>query len=204
MIAELAALVPRGTWGRLELYHALLLKWQKAINLVGPTTLADAWRRHFLDSAQLWPLVQSRLTQGPTVLADLGTGAGFPGLVLAIAAEDQPLAVHLVESDSRKCAFLIEVAQATKTKVQIHAVRAETLKLHADIVTARALAPLDKLLGLAAPLLKPDGECLFLKGAEAASELTQAGQSWKMHATLQPSLTDPAARLIRITDLSSK
>lgn len=200
--------VPRGTLDRLRTYHALLVKWQRAVNLVGPRTIDDAWRRHFLDSAQLWPLVARHIAgREDPVLVDLGSGAGFPGLVLAIIASgaDTPLAVHLVESDQRKAAFLQEVARATETAVTVHALRAEALgrsaTVKADIVTARALAPIDELLALAEPFLAPDGLCLFLKGAAVDAELTRAGETWTMAVERVPSRTDSSGTILRIHHL---
>lgn len=200
--------VPRGTLDRFRTYHSLLVKWQRAVNLVGPRTIDDAWQRHFLDSAQLWPLIERDISGRPNpVLADLGSGAGFPGLVLAIMASGAgvPLAVHLVESDQRKAAFLQEVARATETAVTIHALRAEALGrsglFKADIVTARALAPVDELLALAEPFLQPDGICVFLKGAAVDAELTRAGETWTMAVERVPSRTDSSGTILRIHDI---
>ena len=128
---------------RLETYAGLLVKWQAKINLVGPATLPDLWRRHFLDSAQLLPL----LPAAAGTLADLGSGAGFPGLVLAIMTDWR---VHLLDSDQRKCAFLRQVALdcGVLDRVTIHAKRIEQVTgIAADVVTARACAPLGELLG---------------------------------------------------------
>ena len=186
----------------------LLAKWQRAINLVGPRTIDDAWRRHFLDSAQIWPLLKRHIAGRPSpVLVDLGSGAGFPGLVLAIMASGAavPLAVHLVESDQRKAAFLQEVARATETAVTIHALRAEALGksgiVKADIVTARALAPVDDLLAMAEPFLLPDAICVFLKGAAVDAELTRAGETWTMSVERVPSRTDSSGTILRIQHL---
>src|SRR5512132_2616021 len=143
---------------RLSAYLAILERWQRRINLVGAGTLADPWRRHFLDSAQLAPLLPSDRPR----LIDLGSGAGFPGLVLAILT---PVRVRLVESDARKCAFLSEVARMTGAQVEIENARIESLAPAAcEVVSARALAPLRKLLEYAGRLLASNGSCLFLKG----------------------------------------
>jgi 16S rRNA (guanine527-N7)-methyltransferase len=191
---------------RLETYAALLVKWQPAINLVGRDSLPDLWRRHILDSAQLADHIPAAQPDGaPLILADLGSGAGFPGLVLAIMASDaeRRWQVHLVESDARKCAFLSTVARETRTEVTIHTARIEKLEAFpADIVTARALAPLDSLLGYAEPFLMPRSHCLFLKGATAADELTAAAKSWKMTVEQLPSRSGPAGNLLRIRDIS--
>ena len=191
---------------RLETYAALLVKWQKAINLVGRETLPDLWRRHMLDSAQLGEHVSKTRPDGsPLVLLDMGSGAGFPGLVLAIMASDagRLWQVHLVESDARKCAFLSTVARETKTEVKIHRARIENLTAFAaDIVTARALASLESLLDYAEPFLMPSSHCLFLKGATAADELTAAAKSWKMNIEQLPSRSGPAGNLLHIRDIS--
>lgn len=188
--------VSRETFERLETYADLLVQWQGALNLVGPKTLDDLWRRHMLDSAQLFPLVP----RGVGPLFDLGSGAGFPGLVLAIMGIRN---VHLVESDQRKAEFLRTVARATDAKVQIHVARAESLgrgpfHQQAGTVTARALAPLTKLLGYAAPLLKGRGVALFPKGARVEEELTEARRHWKMQVMRFPSRTDPSGTILKI------
>ena len=181
---------------RLSAYLAVLERWQRRINLVGAGTLADPWRRHFLDSAQLAPLLPS---DGPRLI-DLGSGAGFPGLVLAILT---PARVRLVESDARKCAFLFEAARATSAPVEIVNARIESLAPASyQIVVARALAPLRKLLEYASKLLAPDGACLFLQGRTWRAELTRAAETWKMRATPIPSRSDPTGVVLRIDDLS--
>lgn len=196
-----AADVSRETLAQFIVYKELLEKWGARINLVSRDTLADPWGRHFLDSAQLYRLIP----RGGRVLYDLGSGAGFPGLVLALM--DPKLEVHLVESDRRKAAFLAEVARATghARQITIHATRVANLppRLHqaADIVTARALAELDELLGLAAPLLAARGVCLFPKGAQAERELTAAAKHWKMKVERFPSRTDSSGLVLRISDL---
>ena len=214
-VSELKVLginVPRGTLDRLETYAALLSKWQAKINLVGPATLPDLWRRHFLDSAQLIPLLDSlpragggsSSIGGGGVLVDLGSGAGFPGLVLAIMTDWR---VHLIDSDQRKCAFLRQVALdcGVGTQVTIHAQRIEQVSgIAADVVTARACAPLDELLALAAPIVGEAGHCLFLKGAQAEEELTQAGRRWTMRVAKRGSISDPAGTILIITQLKRK
>lgn len=199
---EIAALgVSRETLERLELYAALLRKWTRAINLVGPDTLPDLWRRHFLDSAQLLPLLPPAPPERPRRLADLGSGAGFPGLVLAILGAGE---VHLVESDSRKAQFLREVSRETGAGAQVHTARIETLSpLFADCVTARALAPLTQLLDYAARHLRPGGQALVLKGKSAGQELTQAAARWSMAAEQFASRSDPAGVILRITNLAA-
>jgi 16S rRNA (guanine527-N7)-methyltransferase len=187
--------VSRETLERLAVYEALLKKWQKTINLVGPKTLDDAWGRHFLDSAQLHPL----LPESARVLVDLGSGAGFPGLVLAIMGVPE---VHLIESDVRKCAFLREAARATGAPVTVHTKRIEAVQgLRADVVTARALAPLTDLLGWAAPFLGEQGVALFLKGQNVEDELTDTTKYWKMRSERFDSVTDPSGSILRLSGI---
>jgi 16S rRNA (guanine527-N7)-methyltransferase len=187
--------VSRETSARLEAYLALLAQWSARINLVGRDTLTDPWRRHILDSAQLYPLVP------PTArsLIDLGSGAGFPGLVLAILGVP---GVELVEADSRKSAFLIEAARVTGTRVAIRHARIEALPAQPrDVVTARGLAPLDRLLALTCPFLAPDSLCLFLKGAQAVEELTVARQAWTMRAQAVESRSDPRGVVLQLREV---
>lgn len=190
-----AADVSRETRERLEAYAALLGKWQARINLVSPATLLDLWRRHMLDSAQLLPL----LPPGTRVLVDLGSGAGFPGLVLAAMGVPE---VHLIESDSRKCAFLREAARVMAVAATVHNRRIEAMPpIAADVVTARALAPLARLLAYAAPFIEEDAQCLFLKGKTGEDELTEAAKDWKMRVERVPSLSDPAGTILRISEV---
>jgi len=191
--AGFAALVDvsRETQERLAAYVALLTKWNAKINLVGPATLPDVWRRHILDSAQIHAQVA-----GVGTLVDLGSGAGLPGLILAILGGPQ---VHLIESDARKCAFLHEAARVTGTSVTIHNKRIEAAPaIEADIVTARALAPLVQLLDHAVRFLKPGGKCVFLKGARQADELTEARKTWHMVVTERPSRSDPSGTILEV------
>jgi 16S rRNA (guanine527-N7)-methyltransferase len=192
--AEFAATthVSRETLGRLQAYVDLLVAWNQRLNLVGRGTIDDLWRRHMLDSAQLHAL----LPVSAKTLVDLGSGAGFPGLVLAIMGGPH---VHLVESDQRKAVFLREAVRVAGAAATVHAARIEAVPaLAADVVTARALAPLDNLLDLAAPFLRPHTVALFLKGRAAADELTLAGQRWKMAADLLPSQSDPTGTILRL------
>lgn len=187
--------VSRETLRRLAAYAELLVKWQARINLVGLETIPDLWSRHILDSAQLFPLIPSTARR----LVDLGSGAGFPGLVLAVMGAPD---VHLVESDARKCAFLREAARVTGTMVTVLNKRAEQIPpLNADVVTARALAPLAKLLDWAAPHLAPGGQCLFLKGRGADDELTATAKEWNIAVDRVPSLTDPAGLVLQLREV---
>jgi 16S rRNA (guanine(527)-N(7))-methyltransferase RsmG len=187
--------VSRETEATLATYLTLLAEWNPRINLVAPAPV-ELWRvRHVEDSLQLHPL----LPPGP--FADLGSGAGFPGLVLAAA--DPSAEWHLVESDQRKAAFLREAARRMKlANVAVHAARAEAAKLPPlRAVTARALAPLDKLLRLAAPLLTRDGLAVFPKGRTAERELTEAGATWLMRVERFASRTDPEATILRLSEI---
>ena len=180
----------------LAAYAALLARWNGRINLVSPRDLARLGERHVEDSAQLVPLIPP----GARRVADLGSGAGFPGLVLAILTG---LETHLVERDQRKAAFLREAARVTAAPATVHAADAASLPpLGADLVTARALAPLPALLPLAARHLAPGGACLFPKGASADAELTAALPAWTMRIERFPSRTDPAATILRLTEVA--
>ena len=184
--------VSRETLERLTVHLDLLRRWQPAINLVGPATLADPWRRHFLDSAQL----VKHLPDAAANLADLGSGAGFPGMVLALLGVE---GVHLIEADRRKAQFLREVARATGARVAIHAARIERMQgWPADAITARALAPLPRLLELAEGFVAADPVCLFLKGRSAERELTEARRSWHMMAAMFPSLSEPNGIVVQL------
>ena len=207
-------LVSRETLGRLNLYESLLRRWQPAVNLVAPATLDYIWHRHFADSAQLLALVPD----SARTLVDLGSGAGFPGLVLAIMLADKLPAggagngltrVILVESDTRKAAFLREVARQTGVAVDILSTRIENSETQSrigvvDVVSARALAPLDRLLGLASPLFGAETVGVFPKGREAQAEIEAARAAWSFDATLVSSVTDAHASIVVIRNLGGK
>lgn len=187
--------VSRETLNRLSTYMELLGRWQRAVNLVGASTLGDPWRRHVLDSAQLL----GHLPAGSRTLIDLGSGAGFPGMVLAILGVP---GVHLIEADQRKAAFLREVVRATATDAVVHAARIEHMAgFAADVVTARGLAPLPRLLELAEPFLAPGSVCLFLKGGSAPSELTRAARNWHMNANTWPSRSDARGVVLQLKEI---
>ena len=197
---EFAALtdVSRETLARLEAYAELLARWQRRINLVGPSTLADVWRRHMLDSAQLAPLVP----EGARILADIGAGAGFPGLVLAILLEHRLADAALIEADARKAAFLDQAILATGARARVVRARAESRPIApADVVVARACAPLARLLDCAAPLLAKGGVALLLKGRGVDRELTEAGNHWSMTVTRHTSRTDPRGTILEVRNL---
>jgi len=193
-----ADLVPvsRETLARLEAYVDLLTRWSVRINLVGRDTLADLWRRHILDSAQLHRFIPSTAK----TLIDVGSGAGLPGLVLAILGV---AGVELVEADSRKAAFLREAARVTDADVTIRPCRIQAVPPHpANVVTARACAPLDRLLDLAAPFLAPDTLCLFLKGQRFNEELTLARKAWTMNVSVEQSLSDRRGVVLRLQQVA--
>lgn len=188
--------VSRETVERLEAYAGLLVRWQRRINLVGKGSLGDLWRRHMLDSAQVFPLYPK---QARTLL-DVGSGSGFPGMVLAILGVPE---VHLVESDRRKCAFLREVARITGAPAIIHAARLEQLEpWMADVITARAIAPLPRLLNLVSAFIGPTTYCIFMKGAGVESELAAAREAWSMDVERFPSVTDSGGTILRLRGLS--
>lgn len=193
--------VSDGTMLLLRQHLDHLLRWNGTINLVAKSTLSDAWVRHIADSAQLVPLAQVR----PDHWADLGSGAGFPGLVVAIIlAERSPQTrVTLVESDRRKATFLREAVRHLGLKSVVLADRIETARpLCADVVSARALAPLDRLIPLTARHLVRDGTALFLKGAKVDSELASARVAWSFLLERLPSQTDPTAEILRLKGLN--
>ncbi len=188
--------VSRETQARLEAFAMLLLRWNRTVNLIARRDEPELWPRHIADSLQLAPLIPPATTHG----IDLGTGGGFPGLVLAIATG---VPFDLIESDQRKAAFLREAGRATRAPIRVHAARAEAARVDpAPLITCRALAPLPHLLTLAAPLLAAGGVCLFLKGAAAESELTAAATEWHMRVERVPSQTAQDACILRISDIA--
>jgi 16S rRNA (guanine527-N7)-methyltransferase len=186
--------VSRETEARLDNFVDCLLRWQKITNLISPTTVDELWTRHVVDSLQLLAL-----SPDARVWIDLGSGAGFPGLVIACAlAGRQGSMVHLVESNGKKAAFLREAIRITGAPAVVHAVRIEEFEppAHADVVTARALAPLEKLLGYAYPLLKSGAVGLFPKGQDVEAELTAASKCWTITAESVPSKTTSDGRIV--------
>ena len=191
--------VSHETLEKLELYERLLLQWQKAVNLVAPATLPQIWQRHFADSAQLRALASQAKTW-----VDLGSGGGFPGLAIAIMiANQKECYVHLIESNSRKCAFLSEVARRTGAPARVHNMRiadaaSSGVAPIADVVTARALAPLDALLELALPFFGNASAGLFLKGREAGVEIADARKRWTFDLKVHPSISDAQGQIVEI------
>lgn len=193
--------VSRETAERLEAYEALIRKWNPRINLVSPATLDALWTRHFADSAQLLRLAPETAAHW----ADLGSGGGFPGLVIAVlAAESRPgLRVTLVESDQRKAAFLQTAGRLLDLGLDVRAERIEALPpLGADVLSARALAPLDILLRHAERHLAPGGVALFPKGATVAAELARALEHWRFSLQKESSKTDAGGVILIIGGIS--
>ena len=188
--------VSRETLARLKAYADLLTEWNARHNLVAKSTLPDLWHRHIWDSAQLAPL----LPPDARTLADLGSGAGFPGLVLAAMRPD--IAVTLHEATTKKCAFLQTAAERMGLTISIENARMEELprQVH-DVVTARACAPLPLLLQYAHSFVGPNSVCLFLKGQNVGPELTEATKYWKMEVSQVPSQTDPSAAIVTVRKL---
>jgi 16S rRNA (guanine527-N7)-methyltransferase len=196
--------VSRETLDRLDRFVAELLSWRQRMNLIGASTVPILWTRHVADSLQLLALAPQAKTW-----ADLGSGAGFPGLVLACALADTPgVTVHLVESNGKKAAFLREAAKVAKVPAIIHAVRIVDFVNNqtggVEVVTARALAPLSELLSATYPLLKKGTVGLFPKGQDVEAELTAATKCWNIQSSLEASLTDPKARIVKITGIDRK
>jgi 16S rRNA (guanine527-N7)-methyltransferase len=188
--------VSRETRQRIDEFERLLIKWNARINLIARADEGQIWSRHIIDCLQLAAL----LPAGADRAIDLGSGAGFPGLILAIATG---VRFHLVEADQRKAAFLREAIRVTAAPAEVFAQRVERLAIApAPVVTARALAPLPKLLSLAQPFLAADGMALFLKGREAEQELTAAAREWHMNVQRIASQTQAGASILQITGLS--
>jgi 16S rRNA (guanine527-N7)-methyltransferase len=186
-----------GQMADLARFRELLAAWNENMNLVGPATLDVFWNRHAWDSAQLLTLAPDAL-----IWADLGAGAGLPGLVLAILGKGRPgFHVHLVESMAKRCRFLFEVVRELDLPATVHNERAENLQLTVDIVTARACAPLVRLLGYARPYLRAGSLGLFLKGQDVAAELVEASKSWDFEADTVASLSDPRGQIVRVRRL---
>jgi 16S rRNA (guanine527-N7)-methyltransferase len=186
--------VSRETLGRLGVYADLLTRWQSAINLIGPSTIDHIWTRHFLDSAQL-----ARYIDMGSSIADIGSGAGFPGLVLAIMGVGQ---VDLIERDSRKGVFLTEAVRQTAAPARVHQIDARQLCLeHIDVVTARAFAPLDEILKISEPFINKTTYCVFHKGKTYEEELTAARKNWNMDVEAFESRTDSSGIILRIRNI---
>ncbi len=194
-LADIGVDVSRETLAKMEAFAALLTRWNARINLVSPSTLPDLWTRHILDSAQIY----AHAPPNAQHWVDLGSGGGLPAIICAILAQDSApdLRFTLIESDRRKCVFLHTAARELGVPLRILTERAESaLPQSADIVSARALAPLPQLLPLVARHLAPKGTALLPKGKNHASELAAARVDWQFEESSYPSQTDPSAKLL--------
>ncbi|MDB3952669.1 16S rRNA (guanine(527)-N(7))-methyltransferase RsmG [Alphaproteobacteria bacterium] len=190
---QLKIAVSRETVQKFELYLSLLKNWNKTINLVSKRSLVDPWRRHILDCAQLSPLIPPTTKR----LTDLGSGAGLPGLMLAILRPE--IECELVESDQRKAAFLREAARLLNCSITVHAKRIEDVieKIqHAEVITARALSALEPLLKLIKPVLNEKKLCIFLKAEGINKEIETLSSDWKVTTRIQQSLSDPRGKIV--------
>jgi len=199
MAARLTFHVKHAALTDLQSFHDILARQNEVMNLVGPATLPDYWSRHVLDSAQL-------LDHRPDarIWADLGAGAGFPGVVLAILlkhTEGAAPCVYLVESLAKRCRFLTDVVTVLNLPAKIINDRAENVRLKADVVTARAVAPMTRLLGFAENFVRAGADAWFLKGENVESELTDAGKGWHFDVTLHESISDPRGRVVHVERL---
>jgi 16S rRNA (guanine527-N7)-methyltransferase len=195
--------VSRETESRLSLFVDLLTTWQKTTNLVAPSTLPEIWTRHVADSLQL-----AALAPGAKLWIDLGSGGGFPGIPVACLLADVPGArMHLVESNGKKAAFLREAARQLALPVTVHAERIEDFapgfEGYADVVSARALAPLEILLPTAYPLLKAGTKLIFPKGQDVEAELTEASRYWTIGCEKVPSKTG-GGQIVIVHSLAEK
>ena len=193
--------VSRETFDKLKHYQSMLIEWQDKFNLVSSSTLEDAWNRHFLDSAQLFSLIPNQAK----ILYDFGSGAGFPGMVLAIMANEKMpnLQVSLIESTTKKTLYLNAVKAETNTNVTILNDRIEKLRLpQADVITSRAMASLTELLGYAYRFCKKESLCIFPKGKKYAEELAEAHKHWKFKCQIIASSQSDEGKILVITDLS--
>ena len=196
--------VSRETLLRLDRFVQLVLRWQKTTNLIAPSTIPEIWTRHVADSAQLLELAPTA-----RLWVDLGSGGGFPGIVLACALAETPDArVHLVESNQKKAAFLREALRVTGVPGVVHAVRIEDFVQSfaevPDVVTARALAPMAELLAMAGPLLERGAKGLFLKGQDVEAELTKASKYWNIGAVLSPSKTSQQGHIVLVSRIERR
>lgn len=194
--------VSRETLDRLDSFVALLLEWQVKTNLVAPSTLPEIWSRHIEDSLQLFDVAPE-----PSRWVDLGSGAGFPGIVMAILLRDRPNAhVALVDSIDKKAAFLRAVIRATGIPATVHATRIEessAILSTAEAVSARALAPLDRLCGFVAGHIRPDVPCFFAKGRAHDEEIIDASRQWRFNVVRHPSVLGDESVLLEVRDIQA-
>jgi 16S rRNA (guanine527-N7)-methyltransferase len=201
--------VSRETTERLDRFIDLLLTWQRHTNLIGASTIPSLWTRHVADSLQLLALAPNAQKSTAPVWVDLGTGGGFPGLVIACALAETPGArIHLIESSSKKARFLRDAVRETAAPAIVHEGRIETvapkLASTADVVTARALAPLSELLALVAPFIEKGAQALLMKGQDVDIELTTATKYWNVVADIVPSKTSPSGRILMVRRLGKR
>ncbi len=186
---------------KLDCYVALLNEWQSKMNLVSSSTLPEVWTRHILDSGQIFKFVKP----SDKMIFDFGSGAGFPALVLAIMDENRLLDVHCAESDGKKCQFLKAVIDECGLNVVVHNERIEKISVPpVDVITARALASLDKLMGYAFPFMSNKTRCLFLKGKKVPEEIKEAEKKWKFSTSVHSSLSSPEGRILEISNVRKK
>ncbi|WP_417687327.1 16S rRNA (guanine(527)-N(7))-methyltransferase RsmG [Roseibium sp.] len=197
--------VSRETLERLQIYVDLVLKWQPAQNLIAPSTIPDIWTRHVADSLQTkWSLPEAK------VWVDIGSGAGFPGVVTAILQADDPEGhVHMIESNQRKAAFLRTALRETGTTGTVHAGRIESVAKEwqygpVDAVSGRALAALDLLLTLAEPFTSTGARCVFHKGQDFQREVNEASHAWSFDLVEKKSLIDPTSRMLLLSNISPR
>lgn len=189
--------VPRETMDKFICYSEMLIKWQKSINLVSNSTLEDMWRRHFYDSAQLMDYIEPQ--KGPLKILDLGSGAGFPGLVLSILGAGE---VHLVEGVGKKCSFMKQIIQKTGIDAIVHNDRIENMDAFpVDLITSRACADLDKLINLTSKFMTAQSQCLFLKGEKASQEMAQAAKSWDFKVEKFTSKSEESGSILKLSQL---
>ena len=188
--------VSHETVGRLELYHEILVKWQSTINLISNQTLHHIWSRHILDSIQLLP----HLENNSGAILDIGSGAGFPGMALAISGVKN---IHLIESDTKKITFLKEVARITNTEVAIHNTRIEMFHVNqkAGVILSRAVTSLDEILSLCESFVSHETKCLFHKGKNWSKEMEEAKKNFQFDEEIIPSLTEPEAVIVKLSHI---
>lgn len=186
---------------KLDAYVSLLNEWQRKMNLISSNTLSIVWTRHILDSAQVYKYIEPQ----DKVIMDFGSGAGFPALVLSIMDQNQQLDIHLVESDGKKCQFLDAVKEKCKLNVTIHNERIENLPhLSVNIITARALAALDKLISYASPFMTWETRCIFLKGKKASEEINEAKKKWMFDLEKHQSVSSDEGQILILSKVKKK
>jgi 16S rRNA (guanine527-N7)-methyltransferase len=190
--------IPREAMEKFSAYHDLLIKWQAKINLVGPDTISSIWQRHFLDSLQISKFIENKQSS----IIDIGTGAGFPGMALAIYGYEN---VHVVESDGKKVVFLKEVSRVTQTKIHIHHARVEKIqKINYDVIVSRACSELATLLQYSEPLVSHGTTLLFHKGKNYSREIEDALEKWLFSYEIFPSVADEHGVIVKLSKLERR